>query len=92
MPLIVVDDKPVKLTGVEDGRLSDIAPTILSMMGVERPAEMTGRVLACEALLRRGIRLNLRPSAYAGGRFLYIVPRRTGLPILCARGEGSQKF
>ena len=49
VPLIVVDDKPVKLTGVEDGRLSDIAPTILSMMGVERPAEMTGRVLATEA-------------------------------------------
>ena len=46
VPLIVVDDKPIKLTGVEDGRLSDIAPTILSMMGVERPAEMTGRVLA----------------------------------------------
>ena len=45
VPLIVVDDKPVELSGIEDGRLSDIAPTILSMMGVDRPAEMTGRVL-----------------------------------------------
>ena len=33
---------------IEDGRLSDIAPTILAMMGVERPAEMTGRVLVKE--------------------------------------------
>ena len=45
VPLIVVDDKLVELSGIEDGRLSDIAPTILSMMGVDRPAEMTGRVL-----------------------------------------------
>ena len=49
VPLIVVDDKPVELSGIEDGRLSDIAPTILAMMGVDRPAEMTGRVLATEA-------------------------------------------
>ena len=48
VPLIVVDDKPVELAGIEDGRLSDIAPTILAMMGVDRPAEMTGRVLVKE--------------------------------------------
>ena len=45
VPLIIVDDKPVKLAGIEDGRLSDIAPTILAMMGIDRPEEMTGRVL-----------------------------------------------
>ena len=45
VPLIVVDDKPVERAGIENGRLSDIAPTILAMMGVDRPAEMTGRVL-----------------------------------------------
>ena len=30
---------------VENGRLADIAPTILSVMGLEQPAEMTGRSL-----------------------------------------------
>ena len=45
VPLIIADDKPVKLAGIEDGRLSDIAPTILAMMGIDRPEEMTGRVL-----------------------------------------------
>jgi 2,3-bisphosphoglycerate-independent phosphoglycerate mutase len=45
VPLIICDDKPVKLAGIEDGRLSDLAPTILAMMGIDRPEEMTGRVL-----------------------------------------------
>ena len=27
------------------GRLADIAPTILDVMGLERPAEMTGKTL-----------------------------------------------
>jgi 2,3-bisphosphoglycerate-independent phosphoglycerate mutase len=43
VPFIIVDDKdqiPVK-----DGKLGDLAPTILSLMGVEIPAEMTGEIL-----------------------------------------------
>ncbi|GJM55163.1 2,3-bisphosphoglycerate-independent phosphoglycerate mutase [Granulimonas faecalis] len=47
VPLIVVDPD-ASLSGVEDGRLSDIAPTILAMMGIDRPEEMTGRVLVKE--------------------------------------------
>ncbi len=47
VPFIVVDPK-AKLTGIEDGRLSDIAPTMLTMAGLEPSAEMTGRVLAVE--------------------------------------------
>jgi 2,3-bisphosphoglycerate-independent phosphoglycerate mutase len=30
---------------VKDGKLGDIAPTILTLMGVEIPKEMTGNVL-----------------------------------------------
>jgi 2,3-bisphosphoglycerate-independent phosphoglycerate mutase len=43
--VIVVDDrfKGVKLR--EDGRLADIAPTALHLMGLEKPADMTGMSL-----------------------------------------------
>ena len=34
-----------KASGLSDGRLADIAPTILEMMGLPQPAEMTGRSL-----------------------------------------------
>src|SRR5207237_3769410 len=48
VPLIVVDDRfkgspPAKLR--EGGRLADIAPTALQMMGLPKPAEMTGESL-----------------------------------------------
>ena len=39
---LVVDEE---VKGVADGRLADIAPTILSLMGIPQPAEMTGRSL-----------------------------------------------
>ena len=32
-------------TTLRDGRLSDIAPTLLALMGVPQPREMTGRTL-----------------------------------------------
>ena len=31
---------------VEHGKLGDIAPTILTLMGIEIPAEMTGNIIA----------------------------------------------
>jgi 2,3-bisphosphoglycerate-independent phosphoglycerate mutase len=31
--------------GLSEGRLADVAPTLLALMGVEQPAEMTGRSL-----------------------------------------------
>ena len=43
VPLIYVGDKSVK--AVEGGKLSDIAPTMLSLMGMEIPEEMTGKPL-----------------------------------------------
>ena len=38
MPLILVDPE---ITSVKDGVLGDIAPTILSLLGVEKPLLMT---------------------------------------------------
>ncbi|ENZ8140167.1 2,3-bisphosphoglycerate-independent phosphoglycerate mutase [Klebsiella aerogenes] len=43
VPLIYVGDKTVKVA--EGGKLSDIAPTMLSLMGMEIPQEMTGKPL-----------------------------------------------
>jgi len=43
VPFIVIDNdfnRPVK-----SGKLGDLAPTILTMMGVSIPAEMTGEIL-----------------------------------------------
>ena len=42
---VVVDDD---VKSVADGRLADIAPTILALMGIPQPAAMTGRSLVAE--------------------------------------------
>ncbi|WPM84744.1 2,3-bisphosphoglycerate-independent phosphoglycerate mutase [Apirhabdus apintestini] len=43
VPLIYVGEKSVK--AIDGGRLSDIAPTMLTLMGMEIPQEMTGKPL-----------------------------------------------
>ncbi|MDR7128638.1 2,3-bisphosphoglycerate-independent phosphoglycerate mutase [Algoriphagus sp. 4150] len=43
VPCIMVD-KHDRLT-ITDGKLGDLAPTILKLMGVEKPEEMTGNIL-----------------------------------------------
>lgn len=43
VPLIVITDEPIELRN--DGILADIAPTLLDLMGLEKPAEMTGNSL-----------------------------------------------
>jgi 2,3-bisphosphoglycerate-independent phosphoglycerate mutase len=43
VPCILVDDE--LRPQMKDGKLGDLAPTILQLMGVERPAEMTGNIL-----------------------------------------------
>ena len=43
VPCVYVTEK--KAAKVEDGRLADVAPTILKIMGLEAPAEMNGNVL-----------------------------------------------
>lgn len=35
--------------GLEDGKLADVAPTLLDLMGLEKPTEMTGH-----SLLKKG--------------------------------------
>jgi len=40
---IIVTSKRVK--GIESGALTDLAPTILALMGIEKPIEMTGKAL-----------------------------------------------
>ena len=42
VPLIVVSDR---VTSIKDGRLCDIAPTLLALMGEKIPEEMTGESL-----------------------------------------------
>ncbi|GGL73402.1 2,3-bisphosphoglycerate-independent phosphoglycerate mutase [Wenxinia marina] len=44
VPVVVVG-APEGVTGLRDGRLADLAPTLLDLMGVELPPEMTGRSL-----------------------------------------------
>jgi 2,3-bisphosphoglycerate-independent phosphoglycerate mutase len=46
VPLLLVADDAVTLA---EGRLADLAPTLLELMGLPQPAEMTG-----QSLLRRG--------------------------------------
>lgn len=42
VPVFVIADRPVRL---RDGILADVAPTVLELMGMEKPAEMTGSSL-----------------------------------------------
>lgn len=42
VPLIFISSRKAVIAKPEEGALSDIAPTLLTMMGVEQPEEMTG--------------------------------------------------
>jgi 2,3-bisphosphoglycerate-independent phosphoglycerate mutase len=44
VPVLMVH-APKRVGGLRDGRLSDVAPTLLDLMGLAQPAEMTGRSL-----------------------------------------------
>ena len=56
VPLMLVEGEGLKLEGRgndvnlrEDGSLADVAPTILEILGIEQPAEMTGQTLLMPA-------------------------------------------
>ena len=42
VPVFILDDR---FTSVKDGILADVAPTILELMGISQPSEMTGKSL-----------------------------------------------
>jgi 2,3-bisphosphoglycerate-independent phosphoglycerate mutase len=44
VPVLMVN-APKWVQGLRDGRLSDVAPTVLKLLGLAQPAEMTGRSL-----------------------------------------------
>lgn len=48
VPFIVLDPQNREIT-LRDGRLGDVAPTVLRVLGLEQPEEMTGRSLIAEA-------------------------------------------
>ena len=48
VPFVVVNP-PATVGHLEDGRLSDVAPTLLDLLGLPRPAVMTGHSLITEA-------------------------------------------
>jgi len=46
VPVIIIDDKDMV---IRSGVLADVAPTVLDLMGIEKPAEMTGSSLILRA-------------------------------------------
>ena len=40
---------PKTVTGLENGRLADVAPTLLDLMNLPKPADMTGHSLLVKA-------------------------------------------
>jgi 2,3-bisphosphoglycerate-independent phosphoglycerate mutase len=51
VPLLLVNP-PAGVTGLEDGRLADVAPTLLQLLGLRQPRAMTGRSLLRRAAAR----------------------------------------
>jgi 2,3-bisphosphoglycerate-independent phosphoglycerate mutase len=52
VPMIVVNAKAAvqPFSALENGKLADVAPTLLALMGVPKPKEMTGHSLAESAM------------------------------------------
>ena len=44
VPLLLINP-PAGIAGIEDGRLCDVAPTLLQLLGLPQPKAMTGRAL-----------------------------------------------
>lgn len=48
VPLVLVNP-PAGIQGLREGKLADVAPTLLALLGLPQPAEMTGRSLIVTA-------------------------------------------
>jgi 2,3-bisphosphoglycerate-independent phosphoglycerate mutase len=46
VPVIAINAKDAKSLHLENGRLADVAPTLLDLMGLKKPAAMSGHSLA----------------------------------------------
>ena len=55
---VVLANAPAGVRGLADGRLADIAPTLLALMGMAQPPEMTGHNLLLGASEQRAGRAN----------------------------------
>jgi 2,3-bisphosphoglycerate-independent phosphoglycerate mutase len=51
VPLLLING-PDRVTALRDGRLADIAPTVLDLMALPRPRTMTGHSLVKPAAAR----------------------------------------
>jgi 2,3-bisphosphoglycerate-independent phosphoglycerate mutase len=52
VPVVLVNGPP-DVKSLSNGRLADLAPTVLDLLGLPQPAEMTGRSLLSEAAQHR---------------------------------------
>ena len=57
---------PAEVRSLSDGKLADVAPTLLALMGVPQPREMTGKSLLATAA-RPTVLAAPRPAAAASG-------------------------
>lgn len=48
VPCIVIDAKRTEAFHINDGILADVAPTLLQLLDIEKPSEMTGKSLIPE--------------------------------------------
>jgi 2,3-bisphosphoglycerate-independent phosphoglycerate mutase len=52
VPAVLVN-APAGVTALQDGRLADVAPTLLSLIGLPQPEAMTGRSLLVSESVKR---------------------------------------
>ena len=66
---VVLFNPPPGVLGLAEGRLADIAPTMLAMLGLEQPPAMTGRSLLRYGSTQHqpGPQADRRPAQRAGG-------------------------
>lgn len=56
---VILDGAPANIVALNDGRLADVAPTLLALLGLAQPSQMTGHSL----LAGKGVGSNAVPSS-----------------------------